>query len=259
MRKILVIGIGAGDPEHLTVQAINAMNEVDVFFVMDKGVAKHDLVQIRREICNRYITRGSYRIVEVRDPERDRSSAEYETAVDTWYDARADVYEKLIAEELGEDDCGAFLVWGDPSLYDGTLRVIERVRARGRAGFEYDVVPGITSIQALAARHRISLSRVGEPIQITTGRRLAAEGLPGGVGNVVVMLDGECSFSRVTEDGVEIYWGAYLGTDDEILDSGTLSERATHIEHARANARGRKGWIMDTYVLRRPAESTGPS
>ncbi len=259
MRKILVIGIGAGDPEHLTVQAINAMNEVDVFFVMDKGVAEYDLVQIRKEICQRYITDRSYRIVEVRDPQRDRSSAEYEAAVEAWYDARADVYEKLIAEELDDDGCGAFLVWGDPSLYDGTLRVIERVRARGRTSFEHDVVPGITSVQVLAARHRISLSRVGEPIQITTGRRLAAEGLPAGVDNVVVMLDGGYSFSRVTEDGVEIYWGAYLGTDDEILEAGTLSERATHIEHARADARSRKGWIMDTYVLRRPAGRAGAS
>ena len=37
MRKLLLIGIGAGDPEQLTVQAINAMNTVDAFFVLDKG------------------------------------------------------------------------------------------------------------------------------------------------------------------------------------------------------------------------------
>lgn len=259
MRKVLVIGIGVGDPEHLTVQAINAMNEVDVFFVMDKGGAEHDLVQIRKKICERYITDRSYRIVEARDPERDRSAAEYEAAVDGWYDARADVYENLIAEELDDDGCGAFLVWGDPSLYDGTLRVIERVRARGRASFDLDVIPGITSVQVLAARHRISLSGVGESIQITTGRRLAAAGLPPGVDNVVVMLDGGCSFSGVAEDGVEIYWGAYLGTDDEMLEAGTLSERSTDIEHARADARSRKGWIMDTYVLRRLAGSAGAS
>ena len=43
MRTIYVIGIGAGDPEHLTVQAIAAMNRVDVFFIIDKGAAKDDL------------------------------------------------------------------------------------------------------------------------------------------------------------------------------------------------------------------------
>ncbi|MGH9013239.1 MAG: precorrin-6A synthase (deacetylating) [Acidimicrobiia bacterium] len=255
MKKLFVIGIGAGHPEHVTVQAINAMNTVDVFFVMDKGGAKEDLVRIRKEICERYITNASYRIVEVRDPERDRSSPAYQSAVEAWYERRVDVYERLVDEELDDDGCGAFLVWGDPSLYDGTLRVIERVLGRGKTSFDYVVVPGITSVQALAARHRISLSRVGESIQITTGRRLAEAGLPDGVANVVVMLDRGCSFTHVTDDGVEIYWGAYLGTDDEILDCGTLSDRAEAIEHARGEARSRKGWIMDTYLLRRSADA----
>ena len=37
MKKVLVIGIGVGDPDQLTVQAVQAMNRTDVFFVMDKG------------------------------------------------------------------------------------------------------------------------------------------------------------------------------------------------------------------------------
>ena len=44
MRKVLIIGIGAGDPEHVTVQAVNAMNAVDVFFVLDKGDTTADLI-----------------------------------------------------------------------------------------------------------------------------------------------------------------------------------------------------------------------
>ena len=35
MRRVLVIGIGAGDPEQVTVQAIKALNETDVFFVIE--------------------------------------------------------------------------------------------------------------------------------------------------------------------------------------------------------------------------------
>ncbi|MEA2926682.1 MAG: precorrin-6A synthase, partial [Alphaproteobacteria bacterium] len=35
MRKILIIGIGAGDPEYVTVQAVNALNRVDAFFIPD--------------------------------------------------------------------------------------------------------------------------------------------------------------------------------------------------------------------------------
>ncbi len=253
MKRVLVIGIGAGNPDHITVQAINAMNEVDVFFVMDKGGATAELVQIRKEICERYIENSSYRVVEVRDPERNRSSPTYQSAVEDWYEQRADVYESLISDELDAESCGAFLVWGDPSLYDGTLRILEQIIARGNTTFEYEVVPGITSVQALAARHRISLSRIGESIQITTGRRLV-EGLPDGVENVVVMLDADSSFTHLDDDDLEIYWGAYLGTDDEILESGQLKDRAEGIERTRREARSRKGWIMDTYLLRRPAE-----
>src|SRR3712207_7026936 len=42
---------------------------------------------------------------------------------------------------------------------------------------------------ALAAAHRIPLNRVGRPFAVTTGRRLADEGPPPGVDDVVVMLD----------------------------------------------------------------------
>jgi precorrin-6A synthase len=252
MRKLFVIGIGAGDPEHVTVQAINALNAVDVFFVLDKGRSKQDLLALRRQICERYITNDGYRFVEARDPERDRTAAAYESAVDDWHEQRAALYEKMISDELGDEDRGGFLVWGDPALYDSTLRILERITARGTLEFEYEVIPGISSVQALAARHRIMLNRIGEPIHITTGRRLA-EGLPDGLDNVVVMLDGECAFSGLDGDDIDIYWGAYLGTDDELLLAGRLSEVSAEIERCRLEARERKGWIMDTYLLRRTA------
>jgi precorrin-6A synthase len=68
MKKVFVIGIGAGNPDYVTVQAINALNEVDVFFVMDKGKEKEELVRLRKEICDRYIENKSYRTVEAPDP-----------------------------------------------------------------------------------------------------------------------------------------------------------------------------------------------
>ncbi len=249
MRKVLIIGIGAGDPEYVTVQAINALNEADVFFIVDKGSEKEDLVRLRKEICERYVS-GSYRIVEVTDPERDRAPASYVAAVEAWHEERAALYERMIRDELAEDGCGAFLVWGDPSLYDSTLRIVDRVLARGAVTFEHRVVPGISSVQALAARHRVPLNRIGEPIEITTGRRIS-EGLPGDVDNAVVMLDAHCAFRSLDGEDIDIFWGAYLGTADEILVAGKLGELADEIERTRREARERKGWIMDTYLLRR--------
>jgi precorrin-6A synthase len=170
--------------------------------------------------------------------------------VEDWRSARAGIYERLIAEELDEDGTGAFLVWGDPALYDSTLGILEEVLARGAVAFEYVVVPGISSVSTLVARHRTGLNRVARPVQITTGRRLA-EGFPEDVDDVVVMLDAHQTFRRYAGDDMDIYWGAYLGTADEILVCGPIAEAAERIERVRAEARERKGWIMDTYLLRR--------
>jgi precorrin-6A synthase len=250
MRKLLIIGIGAGNPDHITIQAINALNRVDVFLVVDKGTEKDDLVRLRHELCARYIKNRSYRTVDISDPARDRVPPSYEGAVKAWHAERLAAYEAALLHELGEDECGAFLVWGDPSLYDSTLRIVDQIAGRGVVAFEHEVIPGITSVQALAAAHKIAINRVGAPIEITTGRRIA-EGLPQNVDDVVVMLDGDCAFKRIAESDIEIYWGAYLGTDDEILVSGNLPECGPKIERVRREARAKKGWIMDTYLLRR--------
>ena len=39
-RRIHVIGIGAGDPDYVTAQAVDALNDTQVFFAMDKGDTK---------------------------------------------------------------------------------------------------------------------------------------------------------------------------------------------------------------------------
>ncbi|MET0134362.1 MAG: precorrin-6A synthase (deacetylating) [Kibdelosporangium sp.] len=251
MRKIKVIGIGAGDPEHITMQAVNALGGVDAFFMLDKGEVKQELVDLRQEILDRYAP-GSV-VVRGRDPERDRTTDAYVEAVDDWRRRRADVIQRMLVDTLEPDGVGAFLVWGDPSLYDSTLAILDDILARGDVGFEIEVIPGISSVSALAARHRIPLNQVGRPVQITTGRRLARD-WPSEVDDVVVMLDGQTAFNAHTDQDAEIYWGAYLGTPDEILIHGPLAEVAGEIVRTRAEARRRKGWIMDTYLLRRKAK-----
>ena len=249
-RRVLIIGIGAGNPEHVTVQAVNALNRVSVFFIPNKGIEKEDLSRLRREICERFIANASYRMVDFDTPTRDASNPSYGEGVKQWHADIETIYERLLIEELGEGECGAFLAWGDPSLYDSTLRILERLRAKGSVDLELEIVPGISSVQALAAAHKISLHRIGESIVITTGRKLV-EGFPSNADSVVVMLDGQSAFKSVDQD-LEIYWGAYIGTEDEILVSGRLRDVADEIERIREEARERKGWIMDTYLLRKP-------
>ncbi|HZJ27279.1 MAG TPA: precorrin-6A synthase (deacetylating) [Acidimicrobiia bacterium] len=261
MRKILVIGIGAGNPDHLTLQAVAAIARADVFFVIDKGAAP-ELAELRAELLRRHATTRPHRVVPITDAERDRDPSDYREAVAHWHRERAERFATAIAEEVAEDGIGAFLVWGDPSLYDSTVRVLDEVRAAGIADFTCDVIPGISSVGALAASHRVPLHGIGEPLLVTTGRRLAADFGPE-TPNAVVMLDGQLAFRSIDPTGVEILWAAYLGTSHEIVIRGELAEVADRIVAERAAARARHGWIMDTYLLRRhpaddPSRGTGP-
>ncbi|CQD04678.1 precorrin-6A synthase (deacetylating) [Mycolicibacterium senegalense] len=249
MRRIHVIGIGAGDPDFVTAQAVSALNDTQVFFAMDKGPrrgATDELVAVRKQICDRFITEPGYRFVELVDPPRAEAAdvAGYRRVVADWHAERARIWAAAIETELGPDGVGAFLAWGDPSLYDSTLRILDKVSEY--VNFEYDVIPGITAIQVLTARHRIPLNDVGEPVLITTGRQLREHGL---AGSAVVMLDADCTFAQCPPQ-TRIWWGAYLGTPDELLYSGTVGDIGAEIVAARAEARARHGWIMDTYLLR---------
>jgi precorrin-6A synthase len=151
--------------------------------------------------------------------------------------------EALLAHE---GDAG-FLVWGDPAFYDSTIRILERVGRRGRLELEVDVLPGISSVQLLAARHRIVLHEVGEPLHVTTRRRLR-EAIDTGQANIVVMLN-----SVIELDGLEdwqIWWGGNLGTPSEELVAGRVGDVLDEIEAARVRAHHTAGWVMDIFLLR---------
>lgn len=252
-RRILLIGVGAGDPDHVTLQAIRALHAFDVLFVVTKGRGTDELVALRRQVVERHRDAAArpYRTVELADPPRPwRKAADYRAAVARWREQRTALWEDAVREQLGEEETGAFLVWGDPSLYESTLAVVEAIAARGAVTFTYAVIPGVSAVHALTARHRIPLNRVGRAVLLMPGR-LLADGMPATVDDVVVMLDADAVFARIPPDGIDIYWGAYLGTPDEILRSGPLGEVAQEIAAVRAAAHARKGWMFDTYLLRR--------
>jgi precorrin-6A synthase len=240
MKTILIVGIGTGNPEHLTVQAINALNRADVLFIPDKGESKADLADLRRDIVARYVTNPASRTVEYGVPKRDAANPDYGAGVDDWHAALALRFEALLSD-VPEGGACAFLVWGDPGLYDSTIRIIERLRTR----FVVEIIPGITSIQALTAAHGIALNRIGEPVHITTGRRLGPVH-----DDTVVMLDGQTAFLTADPD-LDIFWGAYLGTPDQITIAGRLGDVREEIVATREAAREQHGWIMDTYLLRK--------
>jgi precorrin-6A synthase len=247
--RVSIVGIGSGHPDQLTVEAVAALRSAD-FAIAARKRPDDPLLAARQEIVNRHAP--DLEIIEVDDPERDRSASAtattdgYEGVVTDWHDARAERYEEVLAHRSGE---AVFLVWGDPAFYDSTIRVVERILDRGNLVFPWDVVPGISALQLLAARHRIVLHEVGQPILVTTGRRLR-EAIDDGAENILVMLSALVDLAGL--DDWHIWWAANLGTDSEYLITGRVADAAAGIAAARERVKAESGWVMDTYLLRRP-------
>ncbi|GBU17743.1 MULTISPECIES: precorrin-6A synthase (deacetylating) [Methylobacterium] len=255
MPHLSVVGIGIGNPEHLTLEAVRALRDADVLFAVDKGDGRDGLMAVRKAVCDRALGDRPYRLVAIPEVPRDRAPKDYDAAVREWHAARAEAYADAFAREIGEGARGAFLVWGDPALYDSTLRILDRIADQGRIPLTYEVLPGISSVQLLAARHRTVLNGIGEAVHVTTGRRLLKRPEAAQSGSTVVMLDGapEAVFAALDPD-LAIYWGAYLGSADEMLVAGRLGDVASEILRLRRTGRAQHGWIMDIYLLRGVSE-----
>lgn len=238
-----LVGVGMGAAGHLTMEGRQALRDAAVVLLPRKGAEKEDLVELRLAILR---AAGSpARIATFDMPVRDERLP-YAERVERWHDAIAIRWGQTITAAAPEGPV-ALMVWGDPGLYDSTLRIAARLRPQPRVR----VVPGITALQALTAAHAIPFNTIGGSVMVMTGRRLRAEGWPAGAETVAVMLDGDCSFTALQPSGLHIWWGAYLGMDAQILDAGPLAEAGPRIVETRAAARASCGWLMDTYLLRR--------
>nr|WP_268944814.1 SAM-dependent methyltransferase [Pseudomonas sp. KNUC1026] len=133
---------------------------------------------------------------------------------------------------------------GDPALRSSSLRIAQAIARAGRIALVYEVIPGISSVQALCAAHRVALNEIAGSVLLTTGRRLAL-GLPADAESVVVMLDAQDSFLGLNAPSFTFTGGvpglAAAGPDRRPAGRGG----ATHRRHP-PRLRGRHGWIMDT-------------
>lgn len=244
MEELVLIGIGTGNPDHLTLQAIKAMRGAGLILIPEKGPDKSDLAGLRHAMLAEHAP--DVPVMTFPMPKRDVSGG-YLAGVDVWHDAIAAEWVAAVARAGGAVRRVALLVWGDPSLYDSTLRIASRLDPKPKV----TVVPGVTSVQVLTAGHAIPVNEVGAPFTVTTGRQLRDHGWPAGVDTLAVMLDGECSFVTLPPQGVHIWWGAYVGMAEEVLAEGPLAEMALTIPPLREGLRAAHGWIMDIYILRR--------
>lgn len=244
MITLSLIGIGTGNPDHLTAQAAKALNAADLILLPRKGDDKSDLAEVRRQILSQVLT-APVPVAEYDVPKR-ADQADYLGAVNDWHDAIAQVWHDTVTARLPAGGAVALMVWGDPSLYDSTLRIAARL-----PGLRVRVIPGITSLQALTAAHAIPLNTLAAPVTITTGRQLRDHGWPEGATTLAVMLDRGGAFTAIDAADTTIWWAAYVGMPEECLIHGPLAEVSDHILATRARLRAEHGWIMDIYLLRR--------
>lgn len=244
MTTLWLIGIGTGNPDHVTGQAIRALNGADLILIPRKGEAKSDLADLRRQILSQVLT-APVPVADYDVPTR-ADQDDYLGAVNDWHDAIARVWTETIAAHRPDAANVALMVWGDPSLYDSTLRIAARL-----SGLTVRVIPGITSLQALTAAHAIPLNTLAAPVTITTGRQLRDHGWPDGATTLAVMLDKGGAFTAIDPADTQVWWGAYVGMPEQTLIHGPLTEVAEHILATRARLRAEHGWIMDIYLLRR--------
>ncbi|WAC28324.1 precorrin-6A synthase (deacetylating) [Ancylobacter sp. SL191] len=268
MRSLLVIGIGMGEAGHLTFRAAEAIARADLFLLLDKGEAAQPLVARRAALIARFGKPG-HRLVELASPRRVRPAlpgdgekeagesevgrAAYRASVAAWHGERAALFARVI-RDMQPDETAALLVWGDPMLYDSTLRVTEAaadvLAAQGHEGFALEVEPGLTALQLLCAAHRIPLNGVGAPVLLTTGRRVAEE-TPDAPAFAVLLDDGTGLAALHARGWAgEVFWAANLGTQDERLLAGPLPAVAATIRAARAAVKVRAGWVMDVWLAR---------
>lgn len=250
MLQLDLIGIGTGHPEHITLQAIRCLNQANLVLLPNKGQEKSRLLQVRKALLDQVLQSPEPRVVEFNMPVRNQSQ-DYRESVDDWHQRVAQVWRDTIRTHLGASGRVAFLVWGDPSLYDSSIRLAGRLSEV--FDIDINVIPGITSVQGLTAGFGVPLNSLAGSVRFITGRNLrysASEAVPPDT-TTVVMLDGESSFRYLTDKSLHIWWGAYVGMSEQHLIHGVLADVEQEIIRTRKKLREQHGWIMDVYMLRK--------
>lgn len=258
--RLSLIGMGMGSPAHLTREGEQALRRLDLLLLPDKGEDKAELAAARlrllQAVCPGFdadVGSGP-RVARYAVPQREGSDADdtvrYLDGVRRWHDALALAWVQALRKHLPHGGQAGLLIWGDPALFDSSMRIARRVAQQ--LPIELEVVPGISALQALAAAHAVPLNDLASPVLITTGRRLRQGGCPADVPALAVMLDGGTAFEALPDPHAwHIWWGAYLGLPQQSLDSGPLPQAGPRIVRTRAALRQAHGWILDIYLLKR--------
>jgi len=150
--KLFCVGCGPGDPELLTIRALNLIKEADVIFV---PTSKSDKPSIALSIVAKYINKTTNIINLVFPMIKDKDSLK-----DYWEKNTSEISQMV---RTGKKTL--YLTVGDPSLYS-TWIYIHRELKKNHKDIQIEIIPGITSIFAFAAESKISLVEGNEHLSI---------------------------------------------------------------------------------------------
>ena len=155
--KLYGVGVGPGDPELLTRKAERVLRAADIVAVPDKGAGEKTALNIVRDIVA-----GKEFLYCPTPMVRDRAVLD-------------GCYEQIAGEICVRLDAGktvAFITLGDPTVYSTYIYVHKKVLARGYAA---ELVPGVPSFCAVAARLNTSLCEGAERLLIVPASHDAAD------------------------------------------------------------------------------------
>ncbi len=149
------IGVGPGDPEHITLKAVKVLSEVDVIYTASSTKNSHSLAL---QIAAPHIpeTTPVHRIAFPMCDNREVLESAWEKNA------------RVVAEMLEQGRNAAFLTLGDCLTYS-TYGYLARHVRRVAPGAGMVAVPGITSYQAAAARVNRQLVEGEESLVIMSG------------------------------------------------------------------------------------------
>lgn len=149
--KLIGVGVGPGDPEQMTLKAVRVIREHEVIAVpgteAKDTVAYRIAVQAVPELADKELLAVPMPMIRDRD------------ALNQSHDKAAD----LVEGYLKAGKTVVFLTLGDPTIYSTFMYVHKRIKERG---YETEIVSGIPSFCAAAARMDISLTEWNEELHV---------------------------------------------------------------------------------------------
>ena len=168
--KLYVIGVGPGDPELLTVKGMRILQEISCVCV-PKG--REEGSSLALSIVEKIVPLRGKKIVEAHFPmkktkgHKERGQGKM-PAAGVPYDELQQKWEETVRVVLRTLRSGrdmAFITIGDPAIYSTFFYLYDRLTEE-QPDIDIEIVPGVSSITAAAARARMSLGLADEKIAV---------------------------------------------------------------------------------------------